>query len=123
MPYSAGRQCRYKACNNITTSAHGYCDEHQSIRYQDNRASSRERGYDYEWEIARARKLKHEPRCEDCKLNHGVLRFANMVHHIKAIRDGGTHDESNLRSLCWSCHGKYQDQVHTAHSKRVYKND
>ena len=37
---------------------------------------------------------------------HGRFVVATLVHHIKPLGDGGTHDESNLMSLCVSCHEK-----------------
>ncbi|MBQ8698232.1 MAG: HNH endonuclease, partial [Schwartzia sp.] len=31
---------------------------------------------------------------------------ASLVHHVKPLADGGTHDEENLMSLCVACHEK-----------------
>ncbi|HOE18067.1 MAG TPA: HNH endonuclease [Syntrophorhabdaceae bacterium] len=31
---------------------------------------------------------------------------AEEVHHIIPLSKGGTHDESNLMSLCTSCHSE-----------------
>ncbi|MDD5880399.1 HNH endonuclease [Stecheria intestinalis] len=28
------------------------------------------------------------------------------MNHILPLSEGGTNDESNLESLCWSCHKK-----------------
>ncbi|EJU25208.1 HNH endonuclease domain protein [Selenomonas sp. CM52] len=36
----------------------------------------------------------------------GHFVAATLVHHIKPLGSGGTHDESNLMSLCVSCHEK-----------------
>jgi len=37
----------------------------------------------------------------------GLVKQADMVHHIVAIADGGDRlAYSNLLSLCWACHGK-----------------
>jgi 5-methylcytosine-specific restriction protein A len=44
--------------------------------------------------------LCERPFCEDCG------GFANEVHHIVKLRDGGTHDPSNLLALCKPCHQK-----------------
>ena len=40
--------------------------------------------------------------CEE----NGRLTSAEEVHHILPISLGGTHDKSNLMSLCKSCHNK-----------------
>jgi len=34
----------------------------------------------------------------------GVAKQASCVDHIKAKAHGGTDEDSNLESLCWSCH-------------------
>lgn len=39
-------------------------------------------------------------RCADCG---EVPRFPE-VHHIRAVRDGGTRDLANLQGLCRGCH-------------------
>ncbi|EHG21770.1 hypothetical protein HMPREF9334_00473 [Selenomonas infelix ATCC 43532] len=43
------------------------------------------------------------PLCEKCKEQERYV-LATLVHHIRPLADGGTHDEDNLMSLCASCH-------------------
>ena len=56
--------------------------------------------------------LAAEPLCHDCKQGGaingggGVITVATEVHHIVALRDGGTNDLDNLMSLCKTCHSK-----------------
>ena len=50
-----------------------------------------------------ARHLAGHPLCEECK-ERGRYVLATLVHHVKPLADGGTHDERNLMSLCVSCH-------------------
>lgn len=45
--------------------------------------------------------------CAMCQ-DEGRIRAAEMVHHIKPIRDGGTHEEKNLMSICQMHH----NQIH-----------
>ena len=46
------------------------------------------------------------PLCGRCQMR-GLVKQADMVHHIVAIADGGDRlAYSNLLSLCWACHGK-----------------
>jgi 5-methylcytosine-specific restriction protein A len=39
-------------------------------------------------------------------LKEGRYVAVEEVHHIKPLSQGGTHAESNLMSLCQSCHMK-----------------
>lgn len=41
--------------------------------------------------------------CEQCQQD-GRLAPAQEVHHILPLRDGGTHVDENLMSLCTNCH-------------------
>lgn len=45
------------------------------------------------------------PLCERC-LKEGRYTPVDEVHHILPISKGGDHRESNLMSLCQSCHTK-----------------
>ena len=74
-------------------------------RQDASRGSARERGYTVQWEKIRKLFLMKNPLCADC-LNKGWVTPANEVHHVKALRNGGTHDSNNLMSLCKSCHSK-----------------
>ena len=47
--------------------------------------------------------MKEHPLCEMC-LENGIARETEEVHHIIPISEGGTHERSNLMSLCKSCH-------------------
>lgn len=75
--------------------------EHKA--YDATRPNANERGYNYKWVSIRARKLRHDPLCEQCRMQ-GLYIEARLVHH----KDGNpSHNhESNLESLCWSCHEK-----------------
>ncbi|WP_413777252.1 HNH endonuclease [Selenomonas sputigena] len=61
--------------------------------------------YGNAWRRIRDRHLAREPLCEMC-WKRGRFVAVTLVHHIKPLGDGGTHDESNLMSLCISCHEK-----------------
>lgn len=71
------------------------------------------RGYDQHeryvnaWHRIRDRHLVGSPLCEMCKERERYVR-STLVHHIRSLADGGTYDESNLMSLCISCH----EQIH-----------
>ena len=69
------------------------------------------RGYDghkrygTQWRKIRTRYVHKHPFCEMC-MKEGKYVPVEEVHHIKPISEGGTNDESNLMSLCHSCHEK-----------------
>ena len=109
MPRKPKRPCRYQGCPKLTDSKSGYCEEHekQMQRHYEHFA----RGYNqYEryggaWKKIRDRYIAAHPLCERC-LGLGFATVATLVHHVKPIADGGTNEESNLKSLCVSCHEK-----------------
>ncbi len=107
MPRKPKRPCRYPGCSKLTDGV--YCEGHQKLM---NRHYNRfQRGYDSgerygsAWRKIRDRYIKQHPLCERC-LAEGRCVPADLVHHKKTLSDGGTHDESNLMSLCCSCHEK-----------------
>ena len=69
------------------------------------RGTAAQRGYDARWRRVRAWYLKRHPLCLDCQ-GEGRVAPATEVHHIVALRDGGTHEETNLTALCKSCHSR-----------------
>lgn len=58
-----------------------------------------------EWGAVRRRVLQAARwRCRRCR------RYANEVHHIKALADGGApFDPRNLEAVCSACHRKEHD--------------
>jgi len=67
----------------------------------DARPNANDRGYDVDWQRCRAAHIAREPTCRHC----GAL--ADEVDHIVPLSAGGSKlDDSNLQSLCRSCHRK-----------------
>lgn len=104
-PLKTPRPCKVPLCAGLTHAK--YCGQHQHLEAQDRkrwdarRGNKVERGYGGSWEQVRAMQLRAAPLCFDC------ARPAELVHHIKAISDGGERlDFDNLMSLCVTCHGK-----------------
>ncbi|MCM1439353.1 MAG: HNH endonuclease [Roseburia sp.] len=112
MPYKPKRPCRYPGCAKLTDGV--YCGEHQ--RLMNRHYDSFQRGYDGgkryggDWRTIRNRHIKRRPLCERC-FSEGRCVTAELVHHIKPLSQGGTHDESNLMSLCRSCHNKIHSEL------------
>ena len=110
MPKKPKTPCRYPGCPNLVEGG-GYCEEHKKVmdkqynRYERDKKS--QSFYNSKaWKTAKARHLKIEPLCRECK-KKGLLVRATVVDHIVPIKQGGALlDEGNLQSLCWSCHSR-----------------
>ena len=107
MPRKPKRPCRYSGCPNLTNRKSGYCEKHEKLmqRHYERfaRGYRQHERYGSVWRKIRDRHLAREPLCEMCR-ERGRFVAATLVHHIKPLGDGGTHDENNLMSLCVSCH-------------------
>lgn len=79
----------------------------------DGRPSACRRGYGRGWQAIRLNVLREEPVCEDCDRAPSV-----HVDHVVALEKGGTHDRSNLRALCPSCHSKKTCRVDGGFGRR-----
>ena len=107
MPRKPKKPCKYPGCARLTDGT--YCEEHERVARQNYERFAR--GYDTHeryggaWRKIRARYLAEHPLCEKCAANGRYVK-ASLVHHVKPIADGGTHDAENLMSLCVACHEK-----------------
>jgi 5-methylcytosine-specific restriction protein A len=99
------KPCARPGCAELVVR--GYCEAHRaaatSTRWQSHdrfRGSSRERGYDTNWERFRRMFLARHPACEDCG------RLASEVHHEKKVAEHPELKlvESNCHALCKGCH-------------------
>jgi len=120
VPRKPKRPCSYPGCPNLTYGR--FCEEHEKLeakryeRYDRNPAAKKR--YGRCWSRIRARYAAAHPLCEEC-LRHGVYTPTEQVHHILPLSEGGTHDESNLMSLCASCHAK----IHAKRGDRWHNHD
>lgn len=107
MPKKPKRPCSYPGCPKLTDGR--FCEEHQkqeNQRYEKyDRSPEMKKLYGRAWKRIRDRHIAQHPLCEVCKRN-GRLTPAEEVHHIVPLSRGGTHDDSNLMSLCKSCHSE-----------------
>jgi len=105
MPTKPKTPCKQQGCPNLTDGS--YCEEHKQTenrrynRYQRDPAINKR--YGSAWRRIRARYVKAHPICERCE-QEGRLTPASEVHHLRELSDGGTHDFSNLQSLCKGHH-------------------
>jgi 5-methylcytosine-specific restriction protein A len=73
------------------------------VSHERDRGTTHERGYGWQWQQLRQIVLNDEPLCRRCSSRNRVSG-AVLVDHIVPLLDGGTHDRSNLQSLCFDCH-------------------
>ncbi|WP_410684786.1 HNH endonuclease [Citrobacter europaeus] len=106
MPPRTPKACRVHGCRFTTSDPSGYCENHKGEGWKSYKPgqSRQQRGYGSKWEVIRARILKRDKGLCQNHLRQGVVKQASCVDHIKAKAHGGTDEDSNLESLCWSCH-------------------
>jgi 5-methylcytosine-specific restriction enzyme A len=115
MPRKPMKPCKHRGCPLLTHST--FCEFHVRLHVDDRPSASR-RGYDKHWRAIRKSFLKRNPLCESC-LDRQQVTQANEVHHIKPLREGGTHDDSNLMALCHSCHSKITRQYRPTYTYKT----
>lgn len=104
MPRKLPTPCNYPGCPNL--SHERYCEKHkrqEAKRYDQQRGTAAQRGYDSRWRKIRAMVLAEEPLCRECA-RQGRVVPAQHIDHI----DGNVNDMSreNLQPLCASCHSR-----------------
>jgi 5-methylcytosine-specific restriction protein A len=107
MPAKPLHPCAHPGCPALTHER--YCPAHKlaaSRSYNRNqRNPTSNADYGRRWRTIRNLYIAAHPLCEDC-LAAGRLVPADEVHHIVPLDRGGDNADSNLRSLCQSCHTK-----------------
>ena len=111
MPYKPKKPCKHPGCPNLTDGT--YCREHARLRYQQYNSEQRDpetkNRYGSEWRSIREQFIVAFPFCQICR-KYGRITRAVEVHHIVPLSEGGTHDFSNLISLCHRCHATIHAQ-------------
>ena len=114
MPRMPRRGCAMGGCPRLAVENGQYCEEHQkAVTRQYNkyeRSPDINRKYGRAWKRIRDRYASKHPLCERC-LAEGRLTPVEEVHHEIPISQGGDHRESNLMSLCQSCHTKIHHEI------------
>lgn len=116
MPRKPMRPCAEIGCGKLTEKT--YCKPHQKIDEENRKKSTQiynRYGRDSvidafykskEWKQMRALAFERDNGlCQRC-LKKGILKVANVVHHIVEVRDDWSLRLvlENLESLCHSCH-------------------
>ena len=112
MPRKPKQPCAYPGCPNLSDGR--YCEQHRKMVEKNYEQYSRDpavhKKYGRAWKRIRDSYVKTHPFCERC-FEQGILVPADEVHHKVPISQGGTHDRSNLMSLCKSCHNKIHHEI------------
>ena len=112
MPRKPKQPCAYPGCPNLSDGR--YCEEHRKLVEKNYEQYSRDpevhKKYGRAWKRIRDSYVKTHPFCERC-FEQGILVPVEEVHHKVPISQGGTHDRSNLMSLCKSCHNKIHHEI------------
>lgn len=112
MPSRPKRPCSYPGCPNLTDGQ--YCEHHRTTARQQYDRYERDpdinKKYGRAWKRIRDSYAASHPLCEQC-LKEGRLTPVEEVHHIRPVSKGGTHERSNLMSLCQSCHNKIHQKL------------
>ena len=107
MPRRPQRPCSYPGCPNRCDGQ--YCEEHAKVMSRHynhfSRGYNSNERYGRAWRKIRDRYITAHPLCERC-LTENRYTTADLVHHKKPLSEGGGNEESNLMSLCYSCHEK-----------------
>jgi 5-methylcytosine-specific restriction protein A len=67
-----------------------------------NGKTTTQRGYGWDHQKARARLLRDEPLCRECRKNNRTT-IATIADHVRPLAEGGARDASNLQPLCKLC--------------------
>ena len=112
MPHKPLKPCKYPGCPKLTAEL--YCEDHRGIMDKNynkyTRSSEHNKRYGRSWKEIRNRFLAANPLCACC-IKEGRLTPATLVHHILPVERGGGNEESNLMSLCASCHEKIHHEL------------
>ncbi|MFM9270937.1 HNH endonuclease signature motif containing protein [Halomonas elongata] len=116
MPSRSPRPCRVASCPGKTTTAHGYCPDHEhlSVGWNQRRQGKSGRG-GRPWRRKRERVLRRDSGlCQPC-WRAGLVTPATEVDHVVNVADGGSDADDNLEAICGPCHkAKTQEEARRA---------
>ena len=115
MPTKPQRPCSWPGCPKLTAGR--YCKTHApraAAQYEARRDPNVRRRYGRRWRETRDAYAAAHPLCERC-LAEGKAVPMDEVHHKVPVALGGSHDWSNLQSLCRSCHQKADIELGMRH--------
>ena len=116
MPHKPLKPCGYPGCPNLCEGS--YCNKHKGLVAKEynkySRSPDHNKKYGRAWKNIRDRYAKAHPLCERC-LSEGRITPMEEVHHIVPVNRGGGNEDSNLMSVCKSCHNKIHIELGDRH--------
>jgi len=112
MPSLPLPKCKIPTCmERVAERNKSYCKHHQRDLYKEEQRRSYDPFYSSpSWRATRRHYIGMNPFCVICE-SMGRITEASVVDHIRARELGGEDfDQSNLQSLCESCHNKKRTQ-------------
>jgi len=109
LPSRAMKPCNKPGCRNLTHDR--YCAEHkrqEAKRYDQQRGTAAQRGYDSRWNVYSRSYRKRNPLCVEC-LKKGDTVPSKHTDHIIPVSgpdDPLFWDPNNHQALCHSCHSR-----------------
>ena len=108
MPKAPPTPCRAPRCREMASKS-GMCAKHYvkpKAWVSSEGKSASERGYGPKWRKTRKRILIRDSYlCQECKRG-GIVTLAREVDHVLNKAAGGSEEDSNLESICITCHKK-----------------
>jgi len=100
------RYCYEPGCKRLINWKYAYCPQHlkdrqkeYSAKYEVNRETATQRGYNSRWAKIRKVKLNTDSQCERC---NKYIKDQMLVHHKD--RNPKNNRWENLMTLCGECH-------------------
>ena len=107
MPYKPKRSCSFPGCPELIPSGERFCSKHkkeEQKRYDKQRGTAAQRGYDARWRRYKKRYITEHPLCINYEECHNV---ATVVDHIISVNQGGDFwDPNNHQPMCKPCHDR-----------------
>lgn len=124
MVLRAAQECRLPGCHELTREKNGYCIEHQK-EMRSYKADRYDKFYrTKEWLTKRGYIMDRDMHlCIDCLINIDDPVEAKIVHHIEPVKDNWNRrlDNSNLISVCDSCHKKIEGRYATGRFEKEHE--
>ncbi len=107
MPYKPKHPCSFPRCPELVPAGERFCTKHkkqEQKRYDEQRGTAAQRGYDTRWKKYRRWYLQRYPLCVNYDECHNVATV--VVHRISLSKGGDFWDSNNHQPICKSCHDR-----------------
>ena len=107
LPYKPKKECGYPGCPKLIPAGMPYCTEHKRVeqkRYDKERGTAAQRGYDARWQRYRKQYIAEHPLCINFDECHNPTTVVD--HKQPASKGGDFWDPNNHQPMCKSCHDR-----------------